>query len=145
MSVIFSFISKYFLDSLIVIAFGIITKIGLKYFSNDRWETIKEMVLTAMLWAEETYGIGTGQEKWTKAWQKIIELLQAKGITLSEKEVPIITSLMKATVPEINQITYSALPDEAKDERVIANPDPSYKALIDKLRAKYNTENSGLN
>ncbi|GAI77736.1 unnamed protein product, partial [marine sediment metagenome] len=115
----------------------IISKVALKYFSNDRWETIKETVLTSMLWAEEQFGIGHGDEKWTKAWQKIIELLQKKGIKLSEKEIPLVTDVMKSNIPEINSITYSALPPEATLERKILSSTPEYKKLIDQLKKKY--------
>lgn len=137
MEVILGFISKYFFDSLVVLGFAIVSKVALKYFSNDRWETIKETILTAMLWSEETFGIGHGQEKWTKAWQKIVELLQKKGITLSDKEIPIVTDIMKSNVPEINSITYSSLPLVAREERDIPKALPGYKALSDKLKAKY--------
>jgi len=78
MSFLINFISNNFLNGLVVAVFGIISKVALKYFSNDRWEIIKENILVAMLWAEETYGLGHGQEKWQKAWQKIIELLEKK-------------------------------------------------------------------
>lgn len=137
MSIILSFVSKYFLESLVVIAFGIVSKVGLKYFSIERWATIKEMVLTAMLWAEETYGIGNGGEKWTKAWQKIIELLKAKGITLKNKEISLVTDLMKSNIPEINSITYSALPPDSSLNRDIFSSTPTYKTLLANLRKKY--------
>lgn len=137
MNVILTFVSKYFLESIIVIAFGIISKVGLKYFSVERWATIKDMVLTAMLWAEEAYGIGNGQEKWTKAWQKIVELLKARGITIKDKEIPLVTDLMKSNIPEINSITYSALPPEASLNRDIFSSTPVYKTLLTNLRKKH--------
>lgn len=137
MEIIFGFVYKYFFDALVVLGFGIISKVALRYFSNDRWETIKETVLTSMLWAEEQFGIGHGDEKWTKAWQKIVELLQKKGIKLSEKEIPVVTDIMKSKIPEINSITYSALPPEASLEREVFISTPKYKALIDRLKEKH--------
>lgn len=137
MEIIFGFISKYFFDSLVVLGFALVSKLALKYFSNDRWETIKETILTSMLWAEETFGIGQGQEKWSKAWQKIVELLQKKGITLSDKEIPIVTDIMKSNVPEINSITYSALPDASKVERLIEKDPKAWQKMVDNLKLKY--------
>ncbi|RXG64091.1 hypothetical protein ES695_14175, partial [Candidatus Atribacteria bacterium 1244-E10-H5-B2] len=99
MELILGFIYKYFFDALIVLGFGIVSKVALRYFSHDRWETIKETVLTSMLWAEEQFGIGHGDEKWTKAWRKIVELLLKKGIKLSEKEIPIVNDIMKSNIP----------------------------------------------
>ncbi|MBA7485446.1 hypothetical protein ES705_49692 [subsurface metagenome] len=137
MELVLGFIYKYFFDALIVLGFGIVSKIALRYFSNDRWETIKETVLTSMLWAEEQFGIGHGDEKWTKAWNKIIELLQKKGIKLSEKEIPLVSDIMKSNIPKINSITYSALPPEATLERDILKSTPEYKKLADILRKKH--------
>jgi Asp-tRNA(Asn)/Glu-tRNA(Gln) amidotransferase A subunit family amidase len=137
MELVLGFIYKYFFDALIVLGFGIVSKIALRYFSNDRWETIKETVLTSMLWAEEQFGIGHGDEKWTKAWKKIIELLQKKGIKLSEKEIPLVSDIMKSNIPKINSITYSALPPEATLERDILKSTPEYKKLADILRKKH--------
>jgi len=45
MSFLINFISNNFLNGLVVAAFGIISKVALKYFSNDRWETIKKISL----------------------------------------------------------------------------------------------------
>ena len=137
MELVLGFIYKYFFDALIVLGFGIVSKIALRYFSNDRWETIKETVLTSMLWAEEQFGIGHGDEKWTKAWRKIVELLLKKGIKLSEKEIPIVNDIMKSNIPKINSITYSALPPEATLERDILKSTPEYKKLADILRKKH--------
>lgn len=117
MSIILNFLYTYFFEGIALFVTGLITKYLIKQFGIDRAETIKEAVITSMLWAEEVFGIGQGNEKWSKAWQKIIELLQAKGICLTQKEIKIATTLMKSTVPEINQITYSALPETAKKIR----------------------------
>jgi len=85
MSFIIDFLSNNFLTGIIVAVFGIVSKFALRFFSNDRWETIKENILIAMLWAEETYGLGHGQEKWQKAWQKIVELLAKKELNSKKK------------------------------------------------------------
>jgi len=137
MEIILAFVSKYFFDSLIVLGFGIISKLALKYLSNDRWEVIKENILIAMLWAEETFGLGHGQEKWNKAWQKIEELLKNKGIILNEKEIQTVTDMMKANVPVINSITYSTVPEVVRELRDVPRESPEVKKLIDGLRKKY--------
>jgi len=137
MEMILSFISKYFLESLVVLGFGIVSKVALKYFSNDRWEVIKENILIAMLWSEETFGLGHGQEKWNKAWQKIVELLEKKGIKLSEKEITTVTDMMKANVPVINSITYSTVPEVVRELRDIPGRSPEMKKLLEDLRKKY--------
>jgi len=117
MSFIIDFLSNNFLTGIIVAVFGIVSKFALRFFSNDRWETIKENILIAMLWAEETYGLGHGQEKWQKAWQKIVELLAKKGIKLKEKEISIVTDMMKSDVPIINSISYSTVPEVVRELR----------------------------
>ena len=137
MGTILAFVSKYFFDFLIVVGFGIISKLALKYLSNDRWEVIKENILIAMLWAEETFGLGHGQEKWNKAWQKIVELLEQKGIVLKEKEIRVVTDMMKANVPVINSITYSTVPEVVRELRDVPRESPEIKKLIDDLRKKY--------
>ena len=136
MSFLINFISNNFLNGLVVAAFGIISKLALKYFSNDRWEVIKENILVAMLWAEETYGLGHGQEKWQKAWQKIEELLQKKGIKLKEKEISLVTDMMKSNVPVINSITYSTVPEVTRELREEPKRNPEIQKIIEKLRKK---------
>jgi len=137
MEIILGFVGKYFLEAIVVISFGIVSKVALKYLSSERWLTIKEMTLTAMLWAEETYGIGNGGQKWTKAWQKIIVLLKTKGITIKDKEIPLVTDLMKSNIPEINSLTYSALPKVATVKRDILNSTPEYQKLANILKKKH--------
>lgn len=137
MGTLFTFASKYFLDAIVVLAFGIISKVALKYFSNDRWEVIKENVLISMLWAEEHFGLGHGQEKWNKAWQKIIELLEKKGIKLSEKETTIVTDMMKSNVPIVNSISYSTVPEVVREIRDIPLRSPEMNTLVNSLKKKY--------
>jgi len=137
MEIILGFIGKYFMEALVVLGFGMVSKVALKYFSNDRWEVIKENILIAMLWSEETFGLGHGQEKWNKAWQKIVELLEKKGIKLSEKEITTVTDMMKANVPVINSITYSTVPEVVRELRDIPGRSPEMKKLLEDLRKKY--------
>jgi len=137
MSLIFSFVYKYFFDAIIVTAFAIVSKFALRYFSNDRWKTIKDTILTAMLWAEETYGLGSGDEKWQKAWKKIIELLSQKGIKLKEKETSLVTDIMKSNIPEINSLVYSTLPEEDLKIRAFKRRSDEAKILLEELKKKY--------
>ena len=140
MELITGFIAKYFMQAALAVIVTVFTKVCIKYFGNDRTTKIKETILTAMLWAEETYGIGTGPQKWTKAWQKLIELLQVQGINLNDKEISVAQIQMKANIPEINSLVYSALPEISTVTRA---PDlkPSEMAkLVEKLRLKYPTQ-----
>ena len=140
MSMILNFVTKYFLEGLIVFAIGIATKFLSKFFSIDRIAQIKEGVLTAMLYAEEAYGIGQGDEKWQLAWQKLIEILQQQGIEMSEKEMEMASIIMKAKVPEVNAITYKALPKkelEVKAVKAKVERTPEMIERLEKLRKKY--------
>jgi hypothetical protein len=60
--------------------------IGFAFLKNklgqDRAENIKDALITAMLWAEEEFGIGEGNKKWEEAWRKLLEILEGKNITL---------------------------------------------------------------
>ena len=140
MSLVMSFIGKYFLEGIIVAAIGIATKFLSKFFSIDRIATIKEGVLAAMLYAEEAYGIGQGNEKWQLAWQKLIEILQKQGIEMSEKEMEMASIIMKAKVPEVNAITYKAAPEaEVKKhvEKLKVIRTPEMIKMIENLKNKY--------
>jgi hypothetical protein len=109
---------KYFLDAILIFLVGMVTKYMVSKFGQDRTNEIKDAILIAMLWAEEVYGVGHGEEKWTIAWKKIIEILKKKGITLKKGEISYVQDIMKATVPEINAKIYSALPDKFKEDRI---------------------------
>jgi len=60
-------ISKYLLNALLLS----LVSIGYSFLKNrlgeDRAGTIKEAILSAMLWAEEELGIGNGSQKWDVA------------------------------------------------------------------------------
>lgn len=134
---IFAFVYKYFFAIILTYVVGMFSKALVKQFGADRATNIKDTILSAMLWAEEQFGIGHGSEKWEEAWKKIIELLKAQGITLTTKEVPVVETLMKSNIPKINAITYSALPKEALQVREIKGISPEAKLLIEKLKEKY--------
>lgn len=136
-TIIFNFIYKYFFAALLTFVVGMFSKALIKDFGNDRATKIKETILSAMLWAEEQFGIGNGNQKWEEAWKKIRELLAVQGITLSTSEIPVVETLMKSNVPQINAITYSTLPEKALLDRKIINRTPEFKAMIEELKKKY--------
>lgn len=136
MQIIFGFVYKYIFEAIAVFLFVIVTKYLLKQFGNERTEKIKDAVLVAMLYAEETIGIGHGDEKWSQAWQIIVKLLQEQGIKLSEKEINNTTILMKSTVPEVNQIVYSSLSNEIKSTRPIKFRAVDTQKIVDALKKK---------
>src|SRR5665648_18551 len=103
------FLSKYLLNALLIaivsISYGFLkNKLG-----EDRAGTIKEAILSAMLWAEEELGIGSGSQKWEIAWQKLIEILADKNISLKKSEEKAVKTMMKAQVGKINQQSYDAV------------------------------------
>jgi hypothetical protein len=99
-------LSKYLLNGLLIA----LVSVGYGFLKNkvgeDRANTIKEAILAAMLWAEEELGIGNGEEKWEIAWQKLIEILKDKNISLKKSEEKAVKTMMKANVGKINQQTY---------------------------------------
>ena len=137
MSIILSFIYAHFFEAIAVALFGLVTKYLVKQFGKDRTEAIRDAVLTAMLYAEEVFGIGHGDEKWAKAWHEIVKILQTQGIKLSQKEIQAVTVLMKSTVPEVNQITYSALPEVLKVTRNISFRSGVATDLVNDLKTKH--------
>jgi len=102
-------LSKYLLNTLLIA----LVSIGYGYLKNklgeDRASTIKEAILSAMLWAEEELGIGNGNQKWEIAWKKLIEILADKNISLKKSEEKAVKMMMKANVGRINQQTYDIL------------------------------------
>jgi hypothetical protein len=136
-AIIFAFVYKYFFGIIIVYVVGMFSKALIKQFGNDRATKIKETILSAMLWAEEQFGIGNGDQKWEEAWKKIREMLEAQGITLKAEETSYVKDLMKSNVPQINAITYSALPEADLQVRDIKNRTPEAILLIEELKKKY--------
>ncbi len=102
-------LSKYLLNALLLS----LVSIGYSFLKNrlgeDRAGTIKEAILSAMLWAEEELGIGNGNQKWEIGWKKLIEILAAKNISLKKSEEKAVKVMMKANVGRINQQTYDVL------------------------------------
>jgi hypothetical protein len=133
--------TKYLTGALLTILVGVFTKISLKYFGNDRTQTIKDAIITAMLYAEETFGMGHGNEKWTEAWQKLLELLQTKGIKLTPKEITSAKIEMKANVPEVNSIAYTAKIDKTISKRETYKLNEETQNMVDILKAKHSKKN----
>jgi len=102
-------LSKYLLNALLLA----LVSIGYSFLKNklgeDRAGTIKEAILTAMLWAEEELGIGNGSQKWEIAWKKLIEILADKDISLRKSEEKAVKTMMKANIGKINLQSYSVL------------------------------------
>ncbi|PKP58078.1 hypothetical protein CVT91_09255 [Candidatus Atribacteria bacterium HGW-Atribacteria-1] len=113
------FITKYLLDFVLVFFVGLLSKFMVNKFGQDRADKIKEAILAAMLWAEEELGIGNGEEKWKIAWVKLIEILRKQKVTLKEGEISYVKDLMKATVPEVNEKIYKAMPDVVRNGRTL--------------------------
>ena len=88
---------------------------------EERAGTIKEAILSAMLWAEEELGIGNGSQKWDVAWKKLIEILADKNISLRKSEEKAVKVMMKANVGKINQQTYDVMLKKKliKDKKIV--------------------------
>jgi hypothetical protein len=114
-----AFVTKYLLDFILVFLVGLFSKFMINKLGQDRADKIKEAILAAMLWAEEELGIGNGEEKWKIAWVKLIEILSKQKVELKEGEISYVKDLMKATVPEVNEIIYKAMPDSLRNARNI--------------------------
>ena len=111
------FITKYLLDFALVFLVGLLSKFMIGKFGQERADKIKEAILAAMLWAEEEFGVGNGNKKWEEAWKKLIGILSKQKVTLKEGEISYVKDLMKATVPEINEKIYKAMPDTVRNGR----------------------------
>ena len=114
-------LSKYLLNALLIA----LVSIGYGYLKSklgeERAGTIKEAILSAMLWAEEELGIGNGNQKWEIAWKKLIEILADKNISLRKGEEKAVKMMMKANVGRINRQSYDVLLKKKllKDKRPI--------------------------
>jgi len=114
-------LSKYLLNALLLSLVSIFYSFLKNKLGEDRASTIKEAILSAMLWAEEELGIGTGGKKWEIAWKKLIEILADKNISLRKSEEKAVKTMMKSNVGRINQQTYDVLlkRKSLKDKRPI--------------------------
>ena len=121
-------LSKYLLNALLIA----LISIGYGFLKNklgeDRASTIKEAILTAMLWAEEELGIGNGNQKWEEAWKKLIEILSDKNIRLRKSEEKAVKTMMKANVRKINQQTYDIL----LKRKSVKDKSPTQQSLLTK-------------
>ena len=102
-------LSKYLLNALLLSLVSIFYSFLKNKLGEDRASTIKEAILSAMLWAEEELGIGNGNQKWEIAWKKLIEILADKNISLRKSEEKVVKMMMKANVGRINKQTYDVL------------------------------------
>jgi len=119
-------LSKYLFNALLLA----IVSIGYGFLKNklgeERASTIKEAILTAMLWAEEKLGIGNGNQKWEEAWKKLIEILADKKIQLRKSEEKAVKTMMKANVGKINQQTYDTL----LKRKLLKDKGPTQQSLL---------------
>jgi len=102
-------LSKFLLEGLIALAVSVGFGFLKNKWGNDRAETIKEALLTAMLWAEEEFGFGHGDEKWEEAWNKLLEILAGKQIILKTQETRELQSMMKANINRVNREHYESM------------------------------------
>ena len=102
-------LSKYLLNALLLSLVSIFYSFLKNKLGEDRASTIKEAILSAMLWAEEELGIGNGSQKWEIAWKKLIEILADKNIRLRKSEEKAVKMMMRANVGRINKQTYDIL------------------------------------
>jgi hypothetical protein len=102
-------LSKFLLEGLLLFAVSIGFGFLKSKLGKDRAETIREALITAMLWAEEEFGIGQGERKWQEAWGKLLEILEGKKITLKAQETKELQTLMKSNIARINREYYDSL------------------------------------
>jgi len=121
-------LSKYLLNALLLSLVSIAYSFLKNRLGEDRASTIKEAILSAMLWAEEELGIGNGNQKWEIAWKKLIEILVDKNISLRKSEEKAVKVMMKANVGRINQQRY----DVMLKKKLIKNKGSIQQSLITK-------------
>jgi len=119
-------LSKYLLNALLLSLVSIFYSFLKNKLGEDRASTIKEAILSAMLWAEEELGIGNGENKWDVAWKKLIEILADKNIKLRKSEEKAVKVMMKANVGRINKQTYDVL----SKRKLLKNKGPSQQSLL---------------
>ena len=122
------FLSKYLLNALLLSLVSICYSFLKNRLGEDRASTIKEAILSAMLWAEEELGIGNGSQKWEIAWKKLIEILADKNIRLRKSEEKAVKMMMKANVGRINKQTYDIL----SKRKLLKEKGPSQQSLLTK-------------
>ena len=120
-SMLEAILSKYLLNALLLSLVSIAYSFLKNKLGEERAGTIKEAILSAMLWAEEELGIGNGSQKWEIAWKKLIEILADKNISLRKSEEKAVKVMMKANVGRINQQTYDVMLKKKmmKDKKIV--------------------------
>ena len=121
-------LSKYLLNALLLSFVSIAYSFLKNKLGEDRASTIKDAILSAMLWAEEELGIGNGSQKWDIAWKKLIEILADKNIKLRKSEEKAVKTMMKANVGKINKQTYDIL----SKRKLLKDKGPSQQSLLTK-------------
>ena len=121
-------LSKYLLNALLLSLVSIFYSFLKNKLGEDRASTIKDAILSAMLWAEEELGIGNGENKWDVAWKKLVEILADKNISLKKSEEKAVKTMMKANVGRINKQTYDIL----SKRKLLKNKGPSQQSLLTK-------------
>ena len=121
-------LSKYLLNALLLSLVSIFYSFLKNKLGEDRASTIKEAIISAMLWAEEELGIGNGDKKWEIAWKKLIEILADKNIRLRKSEEKAVKMMMKANVGRINRQTYDIL----SKRKLLKEKGPSQQSLLTK-------------
>ena len=122
------FLSKYLLNALLLSLVSISYSFLKNKLGEDRASTIKDSILSAMLWAEEELGIGSGNQKWDIAWKKLIEILADKNIKLRKSEEKVVKTMMKANVGRINKQTYDIL----SKRKLLKAKSPAQQSLLAK-------------
>ena len=121
-------LSKYLLNALLLSLVSIFYSFLKNKLGEDRASTIKDAILSAMLWAEEELGIGNGEKKWDIAWKKLIDILADKNISLRKSEEQAVKTMMKANVGRINKQTYDIL----SKRKLLKDKGPSQQSLLAK-------------
>ena len=121
-------ISKYLLNALLLSFVSIAYSFLKNKLGEDRAGTIKDAILSAMLWAEEELGIGSGSQKWDIAWKKLIEILADKNIKLRKSEEKVVKTMMKANVMKVNRERYDLL----VKRKLIKDKKPAQQSLLAK-------------
>ncbi len=119
-------LSKYLLNALLLSLVSIFYSFLKNKLGEDRASTIKDAILSAMLWAEEELGIGNGNQKWDIAWKKLIEILADKNIKLRKSEEKVVKTMMKANVGRINKQTYDIL----SKRKLLKEKGPTQQSLL---------------
>jgi len=114
-------LSKYLLNALLLSLVSIAYSFLKNRLGEERAGTIKEAILSAMLWAEEELGIGNGSQKWDVAWKKLREILADKNISLRKSEEKAVKVMMKANVGKVNKQTYDVMLKKKliKDKKIV--------------------------